>query len=91
VAIFYNQARLLRTLTQPQNLRLTVYPACKMGWGNGGTKLAGMVNQILVQLEAHVMRGSPTLTLPGWPGTRDRAAQRPRIEPNMTGQKESMK
>lgn len=30
------------------------------------------------------MRGSPSLSLPGWPGTREWTAQRPRIKPNMT-------
>jgi hypothetical protein len=42
-----------------------------------------MVNQRLVNLEANIKRGSP--------GTRGCLAQRARIEPKTTVQKESMK
>lgn len=35
------------------------------------------------------MRGSPCLSLPGWPGTRDWTDQSPRIKPNMTDKKET--
>ena len=39
----------------------------------------------LVQLQVQATRGSPHPTLPGWLGTRDWTAQRPRIEANTTG------
>ncbi|CAO2602799.1 hypothetical protein LEMLEM_LOCUS11404 [Lemmus lemmus] len=41
-----------------------------------------MGNQLLIQLETHAMRGSPSLPLPGGPGTRGWMAQRSRREPN---------
>lgn len=44
-------------------------------------------NSRLATLEAHSMRGSSWLTLPGWPGTGDWAAQRLTVEPNKTVEK----
>lgn len=41
-------------------------------------------NSHLATLEAHSIRGSSWLTLPGWPGTGDWVAQRLRVEPNKT-------
>lgn len=45
----------------------------------------------MVQLEAHARRKSPYLTLPGWPGTRIWRAQKPSIEPNLSGKKLKIK
>ena len=78
------------TLTQHQNLWSTIYHACKMFWGSGGTELVEVTNQWLVLLEVHTMSRGPCLTLDGWPGTRRWSAQRPRIDPN-TPCKMSMK
>lgn len=44
----------------------------------------------LVQLVIYTTRGSPCLTLPEWPRTRGRIAQRLRIKPNMTRVKKSI-
>lgn len=43
-----------------------------------------------VQPETHATRVGLPLTVPGAQGPRDWTAQRPRIEPNRTGEKVSM-
>lgn len=53
--------------------------------GKGDTEVVGVANQRLVQLEAHAMRGSSPMTLPGEPAPRGWRAQRPRIELSRNG------
>jgi hypothetical protein len=56
-----------------------------MSWGNGGTEFVGVADQSLVQIEADSRRENLCLTLRGWAGTRGWIAQKPRIEPDVTG------
>jgi hypothetical protein len=51
--------------------------------GKGETKLVGVTNHIICQVETHAMRRSPSLTLPGGIGTRGWIFQRTRIEPRI--------
>lgn len=46
-----------------------------------------VANQGLVQIETHITKGSPCLTLPRGPGARGEVAQRPRLEAKMTEKK----
>lgn len=88
LAIFCNQARLLviRLINQPSS-KTVYFPICKICSGNCGTKFVRVVNQKLVQLEAHAMRGSPWLSLAGRTGTSVWIAQRPKTEPDITRKK----
>jgi hypothetical protein len=36
------------TSTHPEELKPTVYPTCKVFYGNGGTELVGVTNQCLI-------------------------------------------
>lgn len=46
-----------------------------------------VANQRLVQIETHITKRSPCLTLPREPGARGEVAQRPRLEAKMTEKK----
>jgi hypothetical protein len=95
LAISYNKARLPKEGLWHQPTHKTfdlqcVLPTRCVGI-KGCTEIVGITNEWLVHLETQATRGSPALTLPGGPGTRSWITQRPRIEPNTSGNKQANK
>ena len=79
------------TSTEAQNSQPITCSAFKIYWGNGGSKLVGMVKKCLVYLEAHAVRGIPYHTMLEFPGSKDWIAQRSMVELHKNQQAKAMK
>lgn len=64
-----------------------VLPDYGMCWGSSDSEIVEVTNQLLVKPETYAMRVSWPLILPGVLGPRESLALKPRIEPNMVGEK----